>query len=381
MLKKNTLLTPGPTQVPHEALLAMARPIIHHRTAEFIDIFTRVIEGMKYIFKTKGDVLAFCSSGTGAMEASVTNTLSAGDTMLVVRGGKFGERFTEIGEAYGINVVNLDIEWGNRATPAQIEKVLKDNPKIKAVFITQCETSTGVLTDIEAIGKVTAKTDAILVVDAISSLGACEMKVDEWKVDICVVGSQKALMIPPGVAFTTVSEKAWKLVEKSKCPKYYYSYTKAKKAMETGDMPFTSPVSLIIALDESIKLIRAEGIDNVIKRHEIMARALKAAMTALGLELYAKYPADTVTAVKVPAGVDGNKLIKLLASKYGITIAGGQDELKGKIFRIATLGYASTFDVIIAVSGLETVLKELGAKIEMGKGVKAAEEVLYSIKN
>ena len=378
MMRKFCLLAPGPTQVPAEALLAMARPVIHHRTAEYQEIFKRVTEGMKYVFQTKGDVLTFSSSGTGAMEAAVVNTLCPGDTMLVVQGGKFGERFTEIGKAYGMNVITLDVEWGYSVKPEDIKKKLKENANIKAVFVTQCETSTGANADIESIGKIVKETDAILIVDAISSLGACEMKVDDWHVDVCVVGSQKALMIPPGIAFTTVSEKAWKLCEKSTSPKFYFSYKKTKKALASNDNPFTPPVSLVIALDETLKMIRSEGIENVVKRHEKMAKALRAAFINLGLELYSKEPANTVTAVKVPAGVDGNKITSLLYSKYGITIAGGQDELKGKIFRVATLGYASTFDVITAVSGIEMVLKELGAKIELGKGVKAAEEELFN---
>ncbi|MBU0650971.1 alanine--glyoxylate aminotransferase family protein [bacterium] len=377
MLKKHTLLAPGPTQVPSEVLLSMAKPMIHHRTSAYREIFQRVTEGMQYIFKTKNDVLTFSSSGTGAMEASVVNTMSPGDKMLVVRAGKFGERFSEIGNAYGMKVVDMDVEWGTAPDPKEIEKVLKKNLDVKAVFVTQCETSTGVLTDVEAVGKLVEKTEAILVVDAISSLGACEMKVDEWGVDICIVGSQKALMLPPGIAFTSVSKKAWGLVEKAKCPNYYLSFKKAKKNLATFDNPWTPPVSLVIGLDEAIKMIRQEGIDNVIARHALLANALKEAMKALGLELYSKTPADTVTAVKVPEGVDGKKITKLLSSKYGVTIAGGQSQLEGKIFRVATLGYASTFDVIIAVSAIEMVLKELGAKIELGKGVKAAEEVLF----
>jgi serine---pyruvate transaminase len=378
MLKKRCLLAPGPTQVPTEALLAMARPMIHHRTAEYREIFKRVTESLMQVFKTTGDVLTFSASGTGAMEAAVVNTLSAGDKMIVVRGGKFGERFAELGEAYGMNVINIDVKWGTAVCPEDIKNVLAENPDTKAVFITQCETSTGVLTDVEAVGKIVKDTDAIFVVDAISSLGACEMKVDEWNVDICVVGSQKALMMPPGLAFTTVSEKAWALVEESKSPKYYFSYKKAKKAYATHDNAFTPPVSLVIALEESLKIMLAEGIDNVIARHSLLAEALREAMKALGLELFAKAPANTVTAVKVPEGIDGTKVTKLLSSKYGITIAGGQAEYKGKIFRIATLGYASTFDAITAVSGVEMVLKELGADIELGKGVKTAEEILFN---
>lgn len=379
-MKKVLLLTPGPTPVPENVLLAMARPMIHHRTSEFQEILKEVEEGLKYVFCTKNDVLIFASSGTGAMEGSIANLLSSGDTAIVVRAGKFGERWGEICEAYGIKVVALDVEWGNTVTPKEIESALQKNPQTKAVFITQCETSTGVATDVEAVAKIVSKTNAVLVVDAVSSLGAMELKMDEWGVDAVVSGSQKGLMIPPGLAFAALSEKAWKLVSMSKCPKYYFDFTKARKSIQKIDTPYTPAVSLVTGLNEALKMIRAEGLENVIARHSRLAQATRNAMLAIGLELFSQHPSNTVTPVKVPSGVDGEKLVKNIRSKYGISIAGGQDEMKGKIFRIACLGYVSEFDLLTGISAIEMELLEQGFKIEMGKGVQAAQEVFSANK-
>lgn len=374
-MKKILLLTPGPTPVPERVLLAMARPMIHHRTNEFQEILKEVEENLKYVFCTKNEVLIFASSGTGAMEGSVANLLSPGDTAIVVRGGKFGERWTEICGAYGINAVNIDVAWGDAVTPKQIESALKTNPSVKAVFITQCETSTGAATDVESIAGIISKTQAVLVVDAISSLGAMELKMDDWGVDGVVSGSQKGLMIPPGLAFAALSEKAWKMAGQSKCPKYYFDFTKARKAIQKTDTPYTPAVSLITGLNEALKMIRAEGLENVIARHSRLAQATRGAMNALGLELFSQYPSNTVTPVKVPVGVDGEKLVKNIRSKYGISIAGGQEEMKGKIFRIACLGYVNEFDLIAGISAIERELSEQGYKVELGKGVQAAQEV------
>lgn len=379
-MKKILLLTPGPTPVPERVLLAMAQPMIHHRTNEFQEILKEVEENLKYVFCTKNDVLIFASSGTGAMEGSVANLLNPGDTAIVARGGKFGERWTELCEAYGINAVNIDVAWGDAVTPKQIESGLKNNPSAKAVFITQCETSTGVATDVEAIAKIVSKSQAVLVVDAISSLGAMELKMDEWGVDVVVSGSQKGLMIPPGLAFAALSEKAWQMASQSKCPKYYFDFTKARKAIQKTDTPYTPAVSLVIGLNEALKMIRAEGLENVIARHSRLAQATRNAMGAMGLELFSQYPSNTVTPVKVPAGVDGEKLVKNIRSKYGISIAGGQEEMKGKIFRIACLGYVSEFDLVAGISAIERELLEQGYKVELGKGVQAAQEVFSANK-
>ncbi|MFA5096201.1 MAG: alanine--glyoxylate aminotransferase family protein [Candidatus Omnitrophota bacterium] len=375
-MRKNYLLTPGPTPLPPQVMEAMARPIIHHRTPQFQVFLKEAEEGLKYIFQTANDVFILASSGTGAMEAAVINTLSPGDSALVVQGGKFGERWTEICRAYGINAETIDVEWGKAVNPLEIEKKLKADPKIKAVFTTQCETSTGAANDISAIGKVVKGTSAILVVDAISSLGALDLKTDEWACDIVVSGSQKGLMLPPGLGFISVSPKAAKLIESTKSPRYYFDLRKAKKALDKNDTAFTPAITLVIALIEALKMMRQDGLEVIFNRHRKMAEAVKAAMRALGLELFAPSAAsDVVTSVKAPQGIDGEKLVKTMRDTYGVTIAGGQAELKGKIFRIAHMGFIEEFDIITGISCLEKVLAQMGHKFQMGAGVRAAEEI------
>lgn len=375
---KNYLLTPGPTPVPPEALKAMARPIIHHRTPQFQAILKEVEEGLKYVFQTKNPVLIFSSSGTGAMEGTVVNLLSPGDKAIVVRGGKFGERWGELCDAYGIEFVPIDVEWGRAVDPSDIKKILeKENGKIKAVYVTLCETSTGVAADIEKIAMVTKDYEAVLVVDAISALGAESIKTDEWGIDVVVSGSQKGLMIPPGLAFVSLSEKAWKLAEKSKLPKYYFNFKAYRKSIEKDDTPYTPAVNLIIGLSEALKLIKKEGIENLIKRHKKHSKAVREAVKALGMELFAPDAySEAVTAVKVPEGIDGGKLVKTMRDKYGVAIAGGQSQLKGKIFRIATMGYITADDLKKGLEILETVLLELGYKFQKGTGVEALKKAL-----
>ena len=380
-MKKKYLLAPGPTPVPAEVLMAMSRPIIHHRTSAYREIFSEVNEGLKYTFRTKNDVLTFASSGTGAMEGAVANLLSPGDKVLVVKGGKFGERFGEISEAYGIEVVYLNVEWGEPVAPSDLGRKLEEIKDIKVVFTTLCETSTGVVNDVRGIGEIVKKHEAVLVVDAISGLGAMEFQPDDWKVDVAVAGSQKGLMVPPGLAFVSLSEKAWKLVGASKLPKYYFSFEKARESLKKNDHPFTPAVSLIMALREALRMIKKEGIENIWERHACLAEATRAGVGALGLELFApRAPSNSVTAVKVPEGIDGIALVKNMRERQGITIAGGQAGLKGKIFRLAHLGYADRFDVILAISALEMILSGLGYEIEFGRGVAAAERILMEMK-
>jgi aspartate aminotransferase-like enzyme len=375
-MRKNYLLTPGPTPLPPAVCEAMARPIIHHRTPQFQVVLKEASEGLKYVFQTVNDVFILASSGTGAMEAAVVNLLSPGDTTLTVQAGKFGERWTELCRAYGITPEIIDVEWGRAVEPLEIQKRLKANPKIKAVFTTLCETSTGVATDIEAIGKVVKDTAAVLAVDAISGLGAIDLKTDDWFCDMVVSGSQKGLMLPPGLGFISLSQKAWKLVESSKCPKYYFDLKEAKKALDKTDTPFTPAITLIIALCEALKMIKEEGLEKVFLRHGKMADATRLAVKAMGLELFAPTAvSDVVTAVKVPAGIDGEKLVKTMRDTYGVTIAGGQSELKGKVFRIAHMGYIGEFDIILCLSCLEKVLSQMGYKFNLGAGVKTAEEI------
>lgn len=375
-MSKNYLLTPGPTPLPPQVCEALSRPIIHHRTPQFQAVLKEVMEGLKYVFQTKNDVFILASSGTGAMEASVANLLSAGDTALCIQGGKFGERWTEICRAYGVQTEVLDVVWGASVDPKEIEKRIKANPKIKVVFATLCETSTGVVNDMETIGKLVKNTAASLVVDAISGLGAIDLKTDDWFCDVVVSGSQKGLMLPPGLGFLSVSPKAWKLIESAKSPRYYFDLKAAKKAHEKTDTPFTPAISLIIALNEALRLMRQDGLENIFGRHRRMAEATRAAVKALGLELFATPAAsDVVTAVKVPQGLDGEKLVKTMRDAYGVTIAGGQSEMKGKLFRIAHMGYIEEFDIITGISCLEKVLSQMGYKFSLGAGVRAAEEV------
>ncbi|MCM8813920.1 MAG: alanine--glyoxylate aminotransferase family protein [Candidatus Omnitrophica bacterium] len=375
MIKKNLLLTPGPTPVPSEVLLSMARPAIHHRTPQFMAIFKEMNENLKYVFQTKHDVFTFACSGTGAMEATVANLLSGGDTAICVQAGKFGERWGEICKAYGITAVIIDVEWGDAVTPEQIKKALDQHKNAKAVFTTLCETSTGAGIDLKAIADVLRPRAAVLVTDAISALGGMELRTDEWGVDVVVSGSQKGLMIPPGLGFCSISPKAWQLVEQSKSPRYYFDFRAAKAALDKTDTPYTPAVSLCIALNEALKMLRQETLEQAWARQRRLCEAIRAAMLALGLKLYAKKPAEVVTAVCVPQGVDGEKLVKIMRDDYGITIAGGQEQLKGKIFRFASLGFVNEFDIMTGISCLEIVLAKLGYTFTAGAGVGAAQKI------
>jgi len=378
-MRKNYLLAPGPTPLPTEICLAQAKPIIHHRTPQFQEILKKVTENLKYVFQTSSDVLILTSSGTGAMEAAVVNLCSAGDTVITVECGKFGERWTEICRAYSVNCEVIKVKWGKGVDPKDIEAKLKASTKIKAVFTTLCETSTGVTNDIKGVGNVVKDYGAVLVVDAISGLGAIDFKTDDWRVDVCVSGSQKGLMLPPGLSFVSVSQKAWDVIKSSKSPKYYFDLKVAKKAIEKTDTPFTPAISLIIALDEALKLMRADGLEQIFERHKKMALATRQAMKALGLTLFAaeEFSSDVVTAVNVPQGVDGEKLVKTMRDTYGVTIAGGQAEMKGKIFRIAHMGFIEEFDIIVGIACLEKVLKQMGYPVNLGIGIKAAQEAFY----
>ncbi len=381
-MKKNYLLTPGPTPLPPEVMESLARPIIHHRTPQFLSIFKEVCVGLKYVFATKQDCFVFTSSGTGAMESTVVNLLSAGDTAICVNGGKFGERWGKLCQAYGVEPVIVDVEWGKAVDPKVIEEKLKNTkPAPKAVFTTLCETSTGVSTDIREIAKIVNKTDAVLVVDAVSGLGAVPCYTDEWQIDVVVSGSQKGLMIPPGLAFCTLNEKAWKLVEASKLPKFYYDYKKYKASLAKNDMPWTSAISLIVALNSAFKLLQQRGLENGFKYYEVLADSVRAAALALGLELFADAScrSNAVTSIKLPASVDGAKLVKIMRDDYGVAVAGGQEHLKGKIIRIAHMGYINEFEIVLCISCLERILSKMGHKIDLGVGVKAAQEVF--IKN
>ena len=375
-MRKYRLMAPGPTPVPEKVLLKMADTLIHHRTPQFQEVLKDVNDKLRKVFCTKNPVLMFASSGTGAMETSVVNLLSKGDKAIVICGGKFGERFSEISKAYGVETVDYDVEWGVSADPAVVAELLAANPEVKAVFSTLCETSTGVVNDIKGIAAVVAKTDAVLVVDAISGLSADEIKPDEWGVDVVIGGSQKGLMLPPGLAFLSVSPKTEKLIETSDLPKYYFSLKAALKSHAKNDTPWTPAVSLIQGLNVVLDMMLAEGLDNVLQRHADLAEATRGAMAALGLELLSESPSNAATAVRIPDSVDGLALVKKMRDEQGMTIAGGQADLKGKIFRLAHLGYMDKYDTITAIAAVETVLRQLGYKADFGKGVAKAAEML-----
>jgi len=379
-MKKPLLLAPGPTPIPESVLLAMAQPILHHRAPQFLPVLEEVRAGLKWLFQTKNEVIIFASSGTGAMEGAVCNTMCRGDKAIVVRGGKFGERWAELCEAYGVRATNIDVAWGQAVDPALIESTLKSDPSYKAVFLQATETSTGVMHPVKELSEIVRHYEnTILVVDAITALGVFDIPMDKWGLDIVVGGSQKALMLPPGLAFAALSDRAWSLTEKSDLPKYYFNFKKELKNLTKNQTAYTPAVSLIMGLRESLKMLKEEGLEKIFARHDRLARAVRAGVKAMGLELYApESPSNAVTAIMAPSGIDGQAVVKNLRDQHGITIAGGQDQAKGKIFRIAHLGYFVDSDIIIALSALEQVLNNLGYKVDYGKGLRAAQEVLSS---
>jgi aspartate aminotransferase-like enzyme len=357
-------------------LSVAAEPIIHHRTPEFSNIFMEVTEGIKAVFETREDVFILASSGTGAMETAVVNTLSPGDKVITINGGKFGERWANICKAYGVAHKDIILEWGADFAKEQLADELKANPDVKAVLATLSETSSGAVFDIKGFGEVVSGTDAILIVDGISGVGAAPCPMDAWKVDVLVTGSQKSFMIPPGLAYIAFSQKAWKMVETSKLPKFYFDAKKAKKSLASKTTPWTPAISLIVQQKKALEIIQGMGLPKLFEHHRILGEATRAGIKAIGLELLAASPGNILTAVKVPAGIDGVKLVKTMQSKYMAYIAGAQDPNKGKFFRIAHLGYMGGFDVITALSALEMTLSDLGYAFVAGAALKAAQAVL-----
>lgn len=376
-LRKEYLLSPGPTPIPPTVAEVGALPIGHHRTPKFSQIVKECTAGLQYLFCTKNDVYTLTASGTGAMEAAVANCCSAGDTAIVVEGGKFGERWTKLCQVYGVTPVVLKIPYGAAIEPATVAQALKDHSDAKAVFTQLSETSTGCVYDIKAIGEAVGGTSAVFVVDGISGLGAERCPVDAWQVDVMVTGSQKGLMLPPGLAAISCSPKAWAAVEKSTSPRYYFDLRAYRKTLPEGQHPYTPGIGFFVQLAEAMRLIKTETVEGVWARHQWLGDACRAGVKALGLELFARRPGNVLTAVKTPAGVDGGKVVKTMRDQFGVTIAGGQgEEMKGKLLRIAHLGYMDRFDVVVAISALEMTLKSLGCTVPMGAGVAAAEEVL-----
>ncbi|MCS6936204.1 MAG: alanine--glyoxylate aminotransferase family protein [Candidatus Bipolaricaulota bacterium] len=372
-MKPDFLFVPGPVNVPRRVALAEAREVIYHRGEEFAELLKSVDAKLKRVFRTQNTILYFTSSGTGAMEACVTNLLNSNDEVLVIEGGKFGQRWREICQAFRVKHHVIALEWGRAVRPEQIEEALSAHPKISAVFVQLSETSTGTVYDIESIAKITNKRDILLVVDAISGLGVVPLEPDEWGVDCVVAASQKALMVPPGLAFVSVSERAWARVEKSDLPKYYWDFKSARKNLYFT--PFTPAISLVMALDEALNVILEEGVDHLLARTELYARATRAAVTAMGLRLFSERPGAVCTAIWVPAGLNGKEILESLRQEFGIKISGGQDHLKGKILRIGHIGDLGPKDVLGVIAALELTLHKLGYKFELGAGVRAAMEV------
>ena len=375
-MRKPRLMTPGPAPVPEDVLLELARPVIHHRSAEAKQVITEVVAGLKEVFQTRHDVLILTASGTGAMEAAAVNTVPRGGKALVLNAGWFAQRWSKICNAYDIDPVMLDTEWGQPVDPARVEQALRAHPDTACVMGTLSETSTGTGHPVEAIGRIVAKTPAVFAVDGISAVGAMECRTDAWGIDLLCVGSQKALMLPPGLAFVAVSPKAWARIEAFEPPAFYFNLKAARKKMLEFDTPYTPAHTLILALRASLRRIKEEGIENVWARHRIMSEACQAGVRALGLELFSARPAEGLTAFRVPEGLKDTEIRSRLQERFGITTIGGQDRLKGKIVRVGHMGYMDELDVVGGLAALELVLAELGHDVEPGRAVTAAQRIL-----
>jgi aspartate aminotransferase-like enzyme len=379
-IRKQRLLTPGPTPLYPPALHAMMASDIHHRTEEFRNVYKSALADLKEVYGTQNDVLCFAASGTGAMDGSVSNLFSKGDKVIVCVAGKFGERWAEIAKAYGLDANVLKAEYGDVVTPDRIEAALRAEPGTKGVFIQASETSTGAEHDVKTIAEIVKKTDAIFVVDAITGLGTTILDIDAWGLDVVIGGSQKAFMIPPGLAFMSVSAKAWKLGETATLPHYYFNLKKEKKNGDAGESSWTPATSLILALGEALKYIKKIGMANVIENAQLLARATRDASQEMGLELFAKRPGSSVTAVKAPAGMDSGVIVKGFKERFGAIIANGQGSMKGQIFRMAHLGYFDFADMFGVIAGLEIILRASGHNVELGRGVAAVQRVYEAAK-
>jgi len=375
-MKKYHLMAPGPTPIPPSVLQVMAQPILHHRTPEFEAIFAEVRKDLRALFQTGSDVLIFAASGTGGMEAAVVNLCSPRERVLAIEAGKFGERWGEICRAFNLDIISLKAPYGHAVTPEALDGHLRAHPGVRCVLSTHSETSTGVLMDVKGFAEVAHRHGALLVVDAVSSLGAAELRMDAWDLDVVVTGSQKGLMLPPGLALVGVGPRGWERATQAKLPKYYWNLLEERKIQAKNQVLYTPAVSLVIGLREALRLLLAEGLDNVVRRHDRLARATRAGAEALGLELFAKAtPSPAVTAIRAPQGIDGEAIVTAYSKAHNITIAGGQGEMKGKIFRVAHLGYVGDFDVLTGIAALEMILKEFGVPVDLGAGLRAAEKV------
>ncbi len=381
MIRKNRLFTPGPTQLLPSAQLAMAAATMHHRTAEFRALYQRVLADLKTFVGTKNDVVMFTASGTGAMEAAVANLTSPGDKVLVVTAGKFGERWEGLGKTYSCQVESLRAPYGETVTPQQVRSRLQ--PDHKVVYMQATESSTGVRHDVEGIARALKETDTLLVVDAITGLGTTHFDVDAWGVDVIIGGSQKAVMVPPGLAYCAVSDRAWQRMETTKNPRYYFDLRKERKNGAKGESSYTPSTALVAALAAALDYIREQGSDDLaagrkllVDNAETAAAMTRAAAEALGLKLFSvSSPGAALTAVAAPDGVDSGTIVKAFRNRFGAVIADGQGEMKGQLFRIAHLGYYDYLDTIAAIGALEHVLTEIGRPIELGAGLRAAQQV------
>jgi len=371
---KQYLMTAGPTPVPPAVSQAMAAPMLYHRAPAFVEVYERVLAKLPGVFQTANDVLTFSASGSGAMDSAAANLVRAGQPVLACAAGKFGERWIELCDTYGARTVRYEPGWGERLDPAEIDRLLGANDRIEVVFATLSETSTGIVHDVAAIAEVTRRHGAILVVDAVSGLGAAELRQDDWGIDVVVAGSQKALMCPPGLGFASVSQRALDYAAETTTGRYFFDWVKTAASQRKGDSPFTPAVGLFLGLDVALDMIEAEGIEDVIARHALLARATRAGAAALGLEIFgdADERSTVVTAVELPATIDGGKVPGALR-KLGIAANGGQNQLKGRMIRIAHCGYFGAFDILTSLSGLEMVLDRLGHEVEHGAGVGAAQ--------
>lgn len=376
---KQYLLSPGPTAVPERVLLRMAHPMIHHRTPQFSAIFAETKVMLERVIQTENDALMLASSGSGAMEAAVTNLCSPGDTIIFVNGGKFGERWGKIAAKHGIKAIEIKVEWGHAVDVAAVAQSLEEHPEARGVFVQASETSTTTEHPIREIARLTAeRSGCVTVVDAITALGVIDMPMDDWGLDVVISGSQKAFMLPPGLAMIALSDKAWRLAERASCPTFYFDLTTERKNQKRGKdtTAWTPAAALITGLNEVLKMIFEEGLENLYARHALLARAMRAGLTALGMDLVSASPAASATGAYVPDGVDGGAFVKYLRDSMGVTFAGGQDHLKGRIIRIAHLGYYDVFDITMAISAVEIALNRFGHPVEMGRGVGAAQSVL-----
>jgi aspartate aminotransferase-like enzyme len=376
MLRKTRLFTPGPTPLHPVVQEALARPVLHHRTDEFRRVFRESADDLKLFLKTSGEVLLLACSGSGAMEAAVVNLLSPGESMLALVAGNFGERWASIGKAYGMNVRTLEAPWGEAVPPARVKEALEQDRSLRAVFVQLSESSTGAAHDIEALARVTRERDVMLVVDAISGAGAMRLDTDAWGVDVVVVGSQKALALPPGLAFLTLSERAARRVDAVTSPRFYFDLRRERKAQKDGESAFTPAISHVVALKAALDAVQAMGgVDALVHNAGTLAAMTRAAAQALELPLVApRDHGDALTALYPPAGLDSGAIVKALKADFAATVAGGQGLLKGKILRVAHLGYYDTLDILGLVGALEIVLRRLGHRFTAGAGLAAAEE-------